>query len=73
MHSVEESLLQSRHSVGSETGTAPGRKRASTRDRQKEREKERERTMNTVECIHSKKACFRAAIHSEEKLALEKE
>jgi hypothetical protein len=33
MHSVEESLLRTRHSVGSETDTALGRERACTRER----------------------------------------
>jgi hypothetical protein len=43
MHSsVEESLLRSRHSVGSETDTALGRERASTREGLIESERERE-------------------------------
>jgi hypothetical protein len=53
MHSVAESLLRSHHSVGSETDPT-GRERASTRERA--RQKEREQTMNTVECIRSRKA-----------------
>jgi hypothetical protein len=39
MHSFEESLLQSRHSVGSETGTASGREKAIARGRQKVKER----------------------------------
>jgi hypothetical protein len=35
MHSVEESLLRSRHLVGSETDAAVGTERASTREREK--------------------------------------
>jgi hypothetical protein len=35
MHSVEESLLRSRHLVGSETDAAVGTERASTRERER--------------------------------------
>jgi hypothetical protein len=65
MHSVEESLLRSRHSIRSETYAASGRERASTREINRERE--RERAMNRVECIQSKKACYEAVARSEAK------
>jgi hypothetical protein len=39
----------------------------------RERDRKKQGAMNTVECIQSKKACFRAAIHSEEKSTLHQE
>jgi hypothetical protein len=61
MHSVEESLLRSRHSVGSETDTASGRERTSTR----KRESQSEQCMKPN--AFSERECFEAVIQSEAK------
>jgi hypothetical protein len=69
MHSVEESLLHS--DIQSEANpTMPKEEEAKVKG---ERQKERERIMRIVECIHSKKACVRAAIQLEAKPGLHQE
>ena len=65
MHSVGESLFRSRNSVRSETDNAPRRKRASRRESE-EINAQQMRASSEFECIQSKKACYEAAIRSEE-------
>jgi hypothetical protein len=61
MHSVEESLLRSRHSVRKRNRH---RKRKSKHKREVDRKRDRARAMNRVEYIQSKKACYEAVIQS---------
>jgi hypothetical protein len=62
MHSVEESLLRNRNSVGSEIDTASGREGASRREG--EREKKNIREISEAVLIQVEKACYEAAIQS---------